>query len=336
MILVTGGTGLVGSHLILQLLQDGEKIRATHRANSDLNNVAKTAFYYNIDFDSLKDNLEWVQVDLLDVITLHEAFEGIKTVYHCAAIVSFHPKAVSALLNDNPASTANVVNLALENKVEKLVYVSSVAALGRKAEHEYITEQSDWVESKNNSNYAKGKYKAEMEVWRAIQEGLNAVIVNPSIIIGPGNWRKGSSAMFRLMAHGLKYYTLGTNAYVDVRDVVDIMVKLMRSDIAEERFIVAAENLSYKKFFEFIAEGFEIRPPHRKVSPMLSEFLWRMERLRTMLFGGKPFITRETSRTAQKTYYYDNSKVKKVLDYEFRRVEDSIKDICDYYKMDVN
>lgn len=335
MILVTGGTGLLGSHVIVQLLVAGKHIRATHREGSNLNAVQKTAAYYNIDLKKHLDQLEWVQADLLDINELNDAFEGVKQVFHCAAVVGFSPDTSSAVLYDNPTSTANVVNIALDHKIDKLVYASSVAALGRKTDHDYINEDSDWVESKNNSDYAKGKYRAEMEVWRAIQEGLNAVIVNPSIIIGPGNWKSGSSGMFGVVARGLKYYTQGANAYVDVRDVSEIMIKLLNSTISSERFIVAAENISYKKFFEFIAAGFQIKAPDIKIGPKLSEWVWRLEWLRSKLFRSKPFITKETARTAQKTYYYENEKVKKALNFNFRRVEDSVKEICDFYYKDL-
>jgi nucleoside-diphosphate-sugar epimerase len=334
MVLVTGGTGLLGSHLILQLLKNKEKVRAIHRKGSDLSLLETVASYYQIDFKNLQHLLEWVEADILDPIALDEAFKGVDYVYHCAAIVSFDPRDADKMLSENPRGTTHVVNTALEHKVKKLVYASSVAALGRKSENEYIHEECDWIESKHNSNYAKSKYRAELEVWRATQEGLKAAIVNPSIILGPGNWKKGSSALFRTIANGFKYHTLGTNAFVDVRDVVDIMVRLMQSDINEERFIVAGENLSYKKFFAFIAKGFGIRPPSKQVSPLLSAITWRLERVRTFLFGTKPLITRETAHTSQRTYYYDNSKVRERLNFTFRTIEDSTKEICGYYESD--
>lgn len=334
MVLVTGGTGLLGSHLVLNLLQSGKRVRALSRKNSDKGRIEKTASYYNISTDGLLENLEWVEADILDLVDLNDVFTDVEEVYHCAAKVSFDPRDAQKMLEDNPKGTANVVNLSLEHKVKKLVYVSSVASLGRKSENEYITEDSDWVESKNNSNYAKSKYRAELEVWRAVQEGLNAVIVNPCIILGPGGWKQGSSGLFHTIANGFKYYTLGTNAYVDVRDVVKAMTLLMASPIKQDRFIIAGENLSYKKFFEYVAAGFEVAAPSKKVSAALSNFLWRLERVRTALFGGKPFITKETAHTAQKTYYYDNSKVKKALDFEFIRIEDSVKEICSFYQKD--
>lgn len=334
MVLVTGGTGLLGSHLIVSLLQKGLKIRATCRKNSSKDAILKTAAYYNIDLNPYLKNIEWVEADLLDIVTLANAFEGVLDVYHCAAVVSFNPSDSKLVLADNVTSTANMVNLAIDFKVRKFVHTSSVASLGRKAENQNIDENSDWLESKNNSNYAKGKYASEIEVWRGTQEGLNAVIVNPSIIIGPSNWKNGSSAMFNTVAKGLKFYTGGSNAFVDVRDVAEIMIRLMESDLSEERFIVAAENVSYKNFFEFIAEGLGIPAPANKVGSTLSEIAWRLEWLKYKLSGKKPMITKETARTAQKTYIYDNAKIKKSLGFEFRDLKESVLEIAKFYQAD--
>lgn len=335
MVLVTGGTGLLGSHLIVNLLQRGIKVRATCRENSDKNAIVKTAKYYRIDLKPFFENLEWFEADLLDIIALAKAFDGIQEVYHCAAVVSFSPSDSKMVLKDNVTSTANMVNLAIDFEVRKFVHTSSVASLGRKAENQEINENNDWVESKNNSNYAKGKYASEIEVWRGTQEGLNAVIVNPSIIIGPSNWNSGSAAMFRTVAKGLKFYTAGTNAFVDVRDVAEIMIRLMESDISEERFIVAAENLKYKTFFEYIAKGLGIEAPKKAVGSTLSEIAWRIEWLKHKVFGLKPMITKETARTAQKTYLYSNQKVKKALGFEFRKIEDSAREIAKFYLADL-
>lgn len=334
MVLVTGGTGLLGSHLIVNLLQRGIRLRATCRDNSDKNAVLKTAKYYNIDLSPFLQNLEWFEADLLDIVALAKAFEGVEEVYHCAAVVSFNPADSKLVLADNVTSTSNMVNLAIDFKIRKFVHTSSVASLGRKAENQNIDENSDWLESKNNSNYAKGKYASEIEVWRGTQEGLNAVIVNPSIIIGPSNWKNGSAAMFTTVAKGLKFYTQGTNAFVDVRDVAKIMIKLMESDISEQRFVVAADNVSYKNYFEFIAEGLGVSAPNKKVGSTLSEIAWRVEWLKFRLFGIKPVITKETARTAQKTYFYDNSKVKETLNFEFRDVKESVLEIAKFYLED--
>lgn len=334
MILVTGGTGLIGSHLIYNLLKAGNSVRATRRSSSDLTALDKVLGYYALDPELLKEKLEWVECDLLDINSLDDAMEGVTQLYHCAAIVSFEPKQAQAMLDGNPETTANVVNAALAHSVKKMVYVSSVAALGRSGEHQYITEDTEWTDSKYNSNYARSKYRAELEVWRGIQEGLDAAIVNPVVVLGPGNWTTGSAAIFHTIAKGFSYFTLGTNGFVDVRDVVKVMEQLMESDISGERFVLVSENLSYKMLFQWIAEAMNVKVPHRKVSPFLSSVLWRLEAIRTKLTGSKPFITKETAMTSQRTHYYDNSRVKEKLGFEFRNVKDTVKDLSRLYRQD--
>ncbi|HAD98430.1 MAG TPA: hypothetical protein DCG19_13550 [Cryomorphaceae bacterium] len=331
MILVTGGTGLLGSHLIFELLKQGKRVRATHRPGSDTSSVENTIRYYRSPGELIQ-NLEWVEADLLDITCYYTIMEGVTELYHCAALVSFDSSDSADLLEKNPAMTANVVNAALEMNVRKMVYVSSVAALGRKADAEYINEDSEWVPGQHNSVYARSKYRAELEVWRGIQEGLNAVIVNPSIILGPGNWQQGSPALFHTIAKGFKYYTLGTNAYVDVRDVAEVMIRLMESEVSGQRFVVAAENLSYKKFFEYVAESLEVKAPNTEVLPRMSAIIWRMEKLRSFITGKKPVVTRETAHTAQHTYYYDSNKIKKTLGFEFRPVRETVEDMARHYR----
>ncbi len=334
MIVVTGGTGLLGSHLIYQLVCSGSKVRVIHRKSSDLNLLEKVFGYYSQNTVTLLQNVEWFEADLMDITAVTDALNGARQVYHCAAIVSFEGKKAGPMLHFNPETTANVVNAALANNVEKLVYASSVAALGRKESSEYIDEQTEWVESKHNSAYAKSKYLAELEVWRGFEEGLKAAIVNPSIILGPGNWKQGSSAIFDRIARGFKYYTLGTNGFVDVRDVVQSMILLMNSNISGERFVVVSENLSYKLVFSWIAEEMGLKKPSVEVQPWMSALLWRLEKLRTTIFGGKPFLTRETARTAQNAYFYDNGKIRNELDLEFRLISESVKDFSRLYQKD--
>lgn len=323
MILVTGGTGLVGTHLIRELLSKGEKVRSLRRKNSDLSVFGKYLFD-----ESLKDKVEWVDADILDIYSLMDAMEGVEYVYHTAATVSFLPSDARKMMKVNAEGTANVVNAALETGVSKLCHVSSVAALGRTGKEEVITENSKWASSSANSNYAVSKYAAEREVWRGIAEGLNAVIVNPSVILGPADWTRGSSKIFSGVYKGLKFYTKGINAFVDVRDVTGIMIRLMESAIVNERFIVMSENLCYKDLFEKIASKFGKPAPGIHAGSLLSEITWRIEDLRRILFNSSPLITKETARTAGRRHFYSNEKVRKALGYDFIPVEKSIDDTC--------
>ena len=328
MILVTGGTGLVGSHLLYELALSGKRIHALKRANSNTQNTYKIFTYYSDKADELFSNIEWVDGDLLDIYSLYDAMEGIKTIYHCAAIVSFDAVDKNNIIKTNIIGTTNIVNAALDKNIEKLCYVSSIAAIGKSENEGIITENNFWKYSKSHSVYAMSKYDAEREVWRGIAEGLDAVIINPSIILGPSNWNTGSSRLFKSVWDGLKFYTKGINGYVDVRDVAKVMVLLMYSNIKNERFIVSAENIEYQKLFSLIADGLNKIPPKYKASRFLSELVWRADRIKSKLLNSKPLITKETARTANAKSYYSNQKLIAAINYQFAPISKTVNDIC--------
>jgi len=346
MILVTGGTGLLGSRLIYDLVRSGEEVRAIKRPTSDLATIKNLFNYYSSSEKNLIENIEWVDGDVTDMFSLLEAMENVTKVYHCAAMVSFNPKARDKMMKVNIEGTANIVNACLEKGIEKLCYASSVAAIGNPVLKkpglengpagpgrfvEEITENTPWVASTKNSNYTISKYASEQEVWRGIEEGLNAVIVNPSIIIGPGNWRKSSANMFPRVWKGLKYYTTGINGFVDVRDVSTAMISLMNSEMKSDRFIITSENLPFKKVFDRIAEFLGKKRAHKKISPLLIEVLWRTEKIRSWITGSKPFITKEIAREASLQHFYSNKKIKQAIDLEFIPIDRAIKDTADFF-----
>jgi nucleoside-diphosphate-sugar epimerase len=313
MILVTGATGLVGMHLVHELVQRQHKVRAVYR-----NTPPRTTA-----------GVEWVQADILDITSLEQAMQGVTQVYHCAAIVSFNPKQKHLLHHTNIEGTANVVNACLEAGVQKLVFVSSVAALGRIREDAPVNESMQWSEETSNSEYGKSKYLAEMEVWRGIGEGLNAAIVNPVIILGAGDWDKGSSGIFKTAYDEFPWYTEGITGFVDVLDVVKAMIALMNSPITAQRFILSAENRTYRELFTTIARCFGKKPPHKKVTPFLAELVWRLEAVKGKLTGKDPLLTRETARTAQAKVRFDNSKLLKALpDFHYTPLEETVRRIC--------
>jgi nucleoside-diphosphate-sugar epimerase len=318
-ILVTGATGLVGSHLIRALVKCGKNVKALYRSSIP-------------QFENL-DKIEWVRGDILDVSSLEDAMQGTTKVYHCAAIVSFNPKQKKLLHATNIEGTANVVNACLEANVEKLLHVSSVSALGRKRVKEVISEQTQWSEETNNSEYGRTKYFAEMEVWRGIGEGLKAVIVNPTIILGATDWSKSSSAIFKNVYKEFPWYTDGITGFVDVEDVVKAMILLMESDISGERFIISGANLSYREVFTYIAKTFNKKIPHNRVSPLIAEVVWRAEALKSSLNGHPPLITKETARTAQAQVFFDNTKLLKFLpQFRYTSITETIKRICCEYR----
>ncbi len=324
MILVTGGTGLVGSHLLFALAKQQQPIRALKRITSDLT-VVKKVFSTAPD---LLDKIEWLDADILDTELLAAAFENITHVYHNAALVSFDPNKAEQMLQVNIEGTANVVNACLENHVSKLVYCSSVAALGRNLTDEPVSEESHWYASKENSNYAISKYGAEREVWRGIAEGLNAVIVNPSVIIGPGMWHANGGALIKYVYDERIFYPDGITGFVDVRDVVDCMMQLMESNITAERFLINSENVGYKTIMDWAAEKMHKSKSKIKVTPLISELGWRAEKIKSWVTNKSPMLTKETARTALKKQFYSNQKIKDAIGFNFIPMKESVEWTC--------
>lgn len=327
MILVTGGTGLVGARLLFDLAASGKKARALRRPSSrDL--VFNTVFAGN---DSLKNRIEWITGDVTNVYDVMEAMQDVDEVFHCAAKVSFYRTEYKEMMMANVEGTANMVNMAIEQGVKKFCHVSSIAALGRVEENKTMDESVTWKSSKNNSNYAISKYNSEREVWRAMEEGLHAVIVNPSIIIGPGDWTTGSSSMFRQIWRGMKFYSEGVNGFVDVRDVTKSMIGLMEKNISGQRFILSAENCSYHQIFDYIADGLGKPRPSIAVSRLISELGWRAEAFRGFILRRKPFITSETARNSRKKWYYSSEKIKNAIGIDFIPIQKSIEDSAEIF-----
>ena len=336
---VTGGTGLIGSHLLYRLVSSGKKVKALKRKTSKLQQVLKTFSWYSENAEELFGQIEWVDGDILDYFTLEKLLKGVDEVYHCAAIVSFHPKERIQMIRNNVDGTANLVNAALENGVKKFCHVSSVAALG-KAENGYLVdEETNWVPAKRISGYSESKFFSEAEVWRGIEEGLHAAIVNPSIVLGPGNWNSGSSQIFKTVWDGMKFYTRGITGYVDVNDVVEAIVQLMDDknfhEYKNQRFLLNAENLSYQQVFSQIAQAFEKPRPKYYASPFLLAFVWRAAAFYGWLSGKPSPITRETASSSASVRKFDGSKITRELDFEYRPVSQSIQQTAQLFLKDL-
>ncbi len=324
MILVTGGTGFVGAHLLYHLTKEGKQVKALKRPGSETKLTRKIFSYYAEKPDEQFNLVQWIEGDILDYHSLTDAFEGVTKLYHAAAMVSFHTGDRDKVIRINSTGTANVVNAALEKNIEKMCYVSSVGVLGRDNNKELTDEESQWKTSNKSSVYSKSKYEAEREVWRGMAEGLNAVIVNPSIVVGPGNWQAGSPQVFETLWKGLKFYTGGMNGFVDVNDLARAMILLMEGDYSGERYIISAENVSYKQFFEWMAEAMNLPAPKFKAGPFLSGIGWRMLKVLELFTGKKPGITRETARTANQVYRYSTKKFTEATGMEFIPVKESV------------
>lgn len=330
--LVTGATGLLGAHTCLHLLEKGRKVVGLFRTEAGKEKTRKIFGYYG-KTDLFKEII-WREADLLDTEQLYEALDGISYVYHCAALVSFQAGKEQNLVIVNREGTANVVNLCLEKKVTKLCYVSSVAALGRGKE--IPTDETFVFDfSSEKTAYGRSKFEGEMEVWRGIEEGLNAVIVNPSIILGPGNWDEGSPQLFKKAKKGMLFCSPGSTGFVDVRDVSSIMVSLTEGNTSGERFIVNGFNISYLHFFEMVCSALGSRPPGIMAPRFAGELMWRWESLLWKLSGRTPLLTRETVNTAFRNQEYDNKKILGLLQFKFIPSEETIAFIAKKYLEDL-
>lgn len=328
MILVTGGTGLVGSHLLYHLLLENDSVRAIHQKNSDLNAVKRVFQFYGRDNEHLFNNIRWVEANLSDIPELEKAFEDVKHVYHCAAIVSFASKDYKEMRKVNIHGTTNIVNLCISKQVNKLCFVSSVAAIENGVEGELMDETDNWNNATDKSGYAITKYGAEMEVWRASQEGVPAVIVNPGVILGSGFLHKGSGKLFGNVQKGLKFYTEGITGFVGVQDVVKVMIGLMASSIVNQRFVLVSENLSYKEVLFMIADALGKPKPKVRINKFISSFLWRLEYLRSKVTLSSPLLTRYTAKSALSNHPYNANKIKRELNFEFEPIKNCIQTVA--------
>lgn len=318
MIFITGCNGLVGSFILRNLLQQNFYVRALKRPSSDLSFI-----------EDIKDKVEWVEGDISDITFLDKALKGVHTVIHAAAIVSFSPSDKKNLFKCNVEGTANIINASLNQGVKEFIHISSVAALGRKKGTNTIDESTVWENSPLNTNYAISKYMSELEVWRGMEEGLNVSIVNPSVVLGPGDWNAGSTKIFQYVWNGGKFYTDKMMNYVDVRDVAEIVLRLVNNEKAYgKRFILSGGKISYKDFFELVGKSFNKKSPSIKATPLLSEIAWRVLALKSFFTGQKALITKETVRLSKQSFVYDNSRIRNFLNFQFRPVEETINWVC--------
>lgn len=329
MILVTGATGLVGGHLIRHLLQHNDKIVALRREKSNLTPLRAILRFYGENVDEMMSRIEWRFADMNDDASLKRAFEGIEYVYHCAAVVSLGKGDVD-LLRTNIEGTARLTQICLDKQIKKLCFVSSIAACGKAEKHREIHEELPWVEDPDRSVYARSKYLAEQEVWKAIDKGLPAVIVNPGVILGFSGTSSGSAQIFTQMRKGLLFYTLGGSGYVDVKDVVLSMIGLMKSDVVGERYILVGENRSNKEILTLIAKGFKKQPPFINIGKGLLLFVGSLSETLAKLFRFTPLIDRSLARSASNRSYYSNKKISKQLNIKFTPIAETIAGVCDF------
>lgn len=322
-VLVTGATGFLGAYLLQELIQKGYTVRGLARASS-----SKPFFIA----PEILQQVQWVEGDVLDLGSLEDAMQGMDAVIHAAAIVSFHRTDRKKMYATNINGTANVVNFSIDAGIKRFVHVSSVAALGRTSHGESVTEEKKWVDSRLNTHYAFTKHRAEMEVWRGLAEGLKGVIVNPSTILGFGNWDNSSCAIFKNVFQEFPWYTNGVNGFIDVQDAARAIVGLLEHSVSMERFILNGDSWSFKHLLETIAKGLNKKPPYREAGPLLSSLAWRLEKMKASFTGKKPLLSRETAKIAQSKTYFDNSKLQKFLpDFNYTPLEQAILSASERY-----
>jgi dihydroflavonol-4-reductase len=320
MIAITGANGLLGSFIVRKLIASNKPFIALKRAGSDTSLLT-----------DVTSQITWRDADVTDAVSLHEAFQDCTQVIHAAAIVSFNPRRKKKIFDVNVEGTRHVVNACLNNGIQRLVHISSVAALGRQKGQQHVDESSKWTESPLNSMYGESKYLAELEVFRAQEEGLSTVIVNPSVILAPADWNKSSAQLFKYVWNERAFYTQGFLSYVDVRDVADAVLKLVDAPVQNQRFILSAGVIGYKDFFTQVATHLHRKPPYIKLSKKLLKIAATLESIRAWFADSEPLLTRETARLTGTHFLYDNRKITKTLNFQFQTIDQSLQWCCEYY-----
>lgn len=333
MILVTGGTGLIGSHLLYHLTSKGQSVRAIYRSEKRIQKTKQVFAYYGTEINVLFNKIEWQQGDITDINDLEALFEGITKVYHCAALISFDPNEYKKLHHVNVEGTANIINLSLLKGVSKICYVSSIAALGSSDEQQTIDEESEWS-AKGASVYGLTKRNAELEVWRGTQEGLDAVIVNPGIVLGPGFWKSGSGIFFYHASKERQTTVPGGGSFVTVKDVVESMVGLMESSVTNERFILVNENESYLNILKRIANALGVKAPSKTYSSFVLGIFWRLDWLRANLFAKRRMLSKNMAQSLPHQKHHNADKIQHTLGLEFGSLEPTIKFCSQRFKED--
>ncbi|MFP4094027.1 MAG: NAD-dependent epimerase/dehydratase family protein [Cyclobacteriaceae bacterium] len=320
MIFITGASGLIGSFICRELLRRGHKVRALKRASTDMGLVS-----------DIRDQIEWVEGDLMNVSDLPGYLEGVTDIIHGAAVISYERKDELLMYQVNVDGTANLLNAALDKGISRFLHISSVAAIGKDKGANIITEDSKWQGEKTTA-YARSKYQSELEVWRASAEGLKTIIINPSLVLGPGEWHKSSTQVFKYVWDEHRFFTNGLVNYVDVRDVAEIVVQLLLSDHVGERFIVNAGSMTYKELFEQIALEFGKRPPHIHARGGMIRLAILLGKLQAALTGRPPLLSDEMEQVSKNRHIYANEKIKKTINFEFRDIKDTIRWSCEQLK----
>lgn len=325
MIAISGANGLLGSFIVRKLIDEQKTFVALKRNGSDISLLS-----------DVTEKINWRNADILNPLSLDEALKGCTHLIHAAAVVSYNRRRADEIMEINTIGTRNVVNTCLEQNIKKLVHISSVAALGRQKDQTLIDEKNKWVDNPANSIYAKSKYRAELEVFRGQEEGLNTVTLNPSVILAPADWDRSSAQLFKYSWKKRPFYIDAYLNYVDVRDVAAVACDFLESNYTAERFIINAGNITFKSLFDKMAANFNVKSPRIRLSKKMLMLLAKVESVRSILVGSEPIITRETAQIADTRFFYDNKKIKKILNFEFQSIDNTLDWCCNYYNKKFN
>ena len=327
MVLVTGGSGLVGGHLLVHLIRKNEQVRALKRENSNFNELKIICSFYRMNVEEVMSRIEWVVGDLMDEQSLDKALEGITTVYHCAAMVSFGNSSPETIKRINIEGTRNLTKAAKKHHVSCFAFVSSIGALGQSQHGEVITEETPWNSKNTSSVYSNSKYAAEQEVWKLSTEGIPVVIVNPGIILGIGDITKGSLQFFSQVKKGMPFYTYQKTGYVDVEDVCRALVELVERKIYNQRFILVSENITNRELFTWMAHAMNKREPWIHIGRFGLSIAQKIDTLFSKLTGKAPLLTPEIVTSALKQESYSSEKIRKAIGFVFISMKDSIYEV---------
>lgn len=326
-VFVTGATGLVGSHILVDLAKESNcEIYAAKRAGSNLGLIQQLFDHYGM--TNAYSKVNWIDFDLNNIASL----PSVNEIIHTAAVVSFNPKDYDAMTQTNVNATKQLLQRAKENGIKKFGFISSIASLGRTKESNNYTENSPWSESTSNSFYSKTKYASEQEVIKSNGDTMKTFVVNPGVILGPCDWNKSSGTIFKTAIKGLKFYTKGVNGFVDVRDVSSALLRVMEVGIPAEKHIVVGQNIGYREVFTTIAQQTNSPIPTIAANKLMTEFGWRIAKLKGMIKGESPALTKESARTAHGLNYYDNSKLPALGQFKYHTIENAIANGVDFLK----
>lgn len=330
MIYVTGGTGMLGAHLLHRLTKEGYQVRALKRETSKLHQIQKIFSYYSSEEEAkqLLAKIEWVDGELLDRDSIKDHLIGVDFIIHAAAMVSFSRKDQNAMIHNNVEGTANLIDLAKEAGINRFCHVSSTSALGNPPEGVPASEEHIWNNSRKRTAYGQSKFLSEMEVWRGMHEGMEVLIVNPGVIIGPGNWNSGSPQLFKTIWNGFMFYTDGGTGFVDVLDVIEVIVRAMGKSEWEsaknERYVLVARNVKFREFFNLVADNLGKKRPTIPAGDWLLAIAWRLALVASWFSTFRPAITRDSVSGSNQMSHYDGSRITRIIPFQYTQVEESV------------